>query len=79
MHADIYACDGWNLKINWVGSFDLRVNKSLCKVYFFLRTRKMDGWSWIVGFFLFYYYMNSEAFGFVRHIIEMRIWMWHIA
>lgn len=35
MHADIYACDGWNLKINWVGSFDLRVNKSLCKVYFF--------------------------------------------
>lgn len=32
MHADIYACDGWNLKINWVGSFDLRVNKSLCMV-----------------------------------------------
>lgn len=60
MHADIYACDGWNLKINWVGSFDLRVNKSLCKVFFFCSTTSpssepeengwMDGWSWIVGF-----------------------------
>lgn len=51
MHADIYACDGWNLKINWVGSFDLRVNKSLCKVYFFLEPGK---WMDEVGLLVFF-------------------------
>lgn len=74
MHADIYACDGWNLKINWVGSFDLRVNKSLCKgVFFFGESGKWMDEVGLLDFLLFYFNMNSEAFGLVRRIIEMRI------
>lgn len=42
MHADIYACDGWNLKINWVGSFDLRVNKVSVRFIFLEPGKWMD-------------------------------------